>query len=184
MPAEPSDAAPVSGPERLLRAIDGLNAWLCRLSSTLLLLLVGTLTYEVVMRYLFESPTLWSYDMSYMLASFALVLAMGHVLQLNEHVRVDLLHQLLSPRAAAALDAILYLLLFFPFVWVLFLVLPSHLLRSWQMGERYTAGTWLPPIYPFKTWVAIGMALLALQGVAQFARALKRATGAQAPEAK
>lgn len=178
--AEPSDAAPVTAPERLLRGIDLLDAWICRASSVLVLLLVGTLTYEVVMRYLFGAPTQWSYDMSYMLTSLALVLAMGHVLQLDEHVRVDLLLQKLPPRAAAALEATLYVLLFFPFIWVLFAVLPAHVANSWRMGERYTAGTWLPPIYPFKTWITVGMALLALQGAAQFLRALRRALGAGA----
>lgn len=172
------DHAQTSRAERLLRAIDRLEEWLCRASSLLILLLVGSLTYEVVMRYLLGAPTQWSFDLSYMLTSLALVLAMGHVLQLNEHVRVDLLLHHLSPRMTAVLEVVLYILLFFPFIWVLFLVLPPHLANSWRMGERYTAGTWLPPIYPFKTWITIGMALLALQGVVQFLRALRRACGA------
>jgi TRAP-type mannitol/chloroaromatic compound transport system permease small subunit len=173
-----ADHAPASRAERLLRAIDRLEEAICRASSVLILLLVGSLTYEVVMRYLLGAPTQWSFDLSYMLTSLALVLAMGHVLQLNEHVRVDLLLHHLSPRVAATIEAILYLLLFFPFIWVLFLVLPPHVANSWRMGERYTAGTWLPPIYPFKTWITIGMALLALQGAVQFLRALRRACGA------
>lgn len=156
----------------LFRAIDSINAALSRISSIFMVLLVLTLTYEVSMRYLFKSPTLWSYDMSYMLTSLFLILSMGHVLQRNEHVRVDLLSHFLPLRWAAALEAFLYLVLLFPFLYVLLSPMPEHVLNSWRIGERYTAGTWLPPIYPFKTWVLVGMLLLALQSLAQFLRAL------------
>lgn len=156
----------------VLKAIDLINTTISRFSSIFLVLLVFTLTYEVGMRYVFKNPTLWSYDMSYMLTSLFLVLSMGHVLQRDEHVRVDLLARYLPLRWAAALEAFLYLVLLFPFLYVLLAVMPGHVLNSWRIGERYTAGTWLPPIYPFKTWVMVGMFLLALQALAQFLRAL------------
>lgn len=156
----------------VLKAIDLINTTISRFSSIFLVLLVFTLTYEVGMRYVLKNPTLWSYDMSYMLASLFLVLSMGHVLQRDEHVRVDLLARYLPLRWAAALEAFLYLVLLFPFLYVLLAVMPGHVLNSWRIGERYTAGTWLPPIYPFKTWVMVGMFLLALQALAQFLRAL------------
>jgi len=157
---------------KLLRAIDLINASLSRFSSIFMVLLVLTLTYEVGMRYLFKSPTLWSYDMSYMLTSLFMVLSLGHVLQRDEHVRVDLLSHYLPPRWAATVEALLYLVLLFPFLYVLLSPMPGHVLNSWRIGERYTAGTWLPPIYPFKTWVMVGMFLLALQSLAQFLRVL------------
>ncbi|WCM39913.1 TRAP transporter small permease subunit [Thermus antranikianii] len=157
---------------KLLRAIDLINASLSRFSSIFMVLLVLTLTYEVGMRYLFKSPTLWSYDMSYMLTSLFMVLSLGHVLQRGEHVRVDLLSHYLPPRWAATVEALLYLVLLFPFLYVLLSPMPGHVLNSWRIGERYTAGTWLPPIYPFKTWVMVGMFLLALQSLAQFLRVL------------
>lgn len=157
----------------LFRFIDSLNAFLSRFSSIFTILLVLTLTYEVAMRYLLRNPTLWSFDMSYMLTSLFLVLSMGHLLQRNEHVRIDLLSQYLPPRFRAVLEVLLYIVLFFPFLFVLFSVMPGHVTNSWRIGERYTAGTWLPPIYPFKTWVMVGMLLLGLQAVVQFLRALR-----------
>lgn len=157
----------------LFRFIDSLNAFLSRFSSIFVILLVLTLTYEVVVRYLLRNPTLWSFDMSYMLTSLFLVLSMGHLLQRNEHVRIDLLSQHLPPRFRAALEALLYIVLFFPFFFALFSVMPGHVANSWRIGERYTAGTWLPPIYPFKTWVMVGMLLLGLQAIVQFLRALR-----------
>jgi tripartite ATP-independent transporter DctM subunit len=166
---------------KIFAFIDRFNGALSRLASWLLVALVLTLAYEVASRYLFGRPTLWSYDLSYMLTSAALVLSMAHVLQRNEHVRVDILPHLLPPRWAAALEALLYVFLLLPFFYLLLSVMPGHVLYSWQVKERYTAGTWLPPIYPFKTWVLLGMVLLALEALVQFARtlrsALKRADG-------
>jgi TRAP-type mannitol/chloroaromatic compound transport system permease small subunit len=161
--------------ERVFAFVDQLHGFLSRFVSWFLVALVFTLSYEVAVRYLFRSPTLWSYDLSYMLTSAALVLSMAHVLQRNEHVRVDILPRLLAPRWAAALEGLLYLTLFFPFLFLLLSVMPGHVLYSWQVQERYTAGTWLPPIYPFKTWVLLGMVLLSLQALVQFVRTLRDA---------
>ncbi|WP_161569060.1 TRAP transporter small permease subunit [Thermus thermamylovorans] len=137
-----------------------------------MLLLVLTLTYEVIARYLLQSPTIWAYDTSYMLTSLFVILTVAHLLQRGEHVRVDVLSHYLPPRLAAGLEALLYLLLFFPFLYILLSVMPEHVAQSWRIGERHTAGVWLPPIYPFKTWIMVGMFLLGLQALVQFLRAL------------
>lgn len=156
----------------VIQAVDKLSAYLSKASSLLVILLVLIITYEVVRRYLLQSPTIWTYDTSYMLTSLFVILTMAHLLQRGEHVRVDVLSHYLPPRLAAGLEALLYLLLFFPFLYILLSVMPEHVAHSWRMGERSAAGTWLPPIYPFKTWIMVGMFLLALQALIQFLRAL------------
>lgn len=156
----------------ILRSIDRINELVTRGCIWFVIALVLTLVFEVVMRYILKSPTLWSYDMSYMLGSLFLILGMGYTFQVKGHVNVDIIVEKLSSRKRALLSVIFMLCVFFP-LWLYFLYnLVPHLKMSWAIRERAAVGTWLPPFYPFKTWVFVGVSLLALQGIAEFIRDL------------
>lgn len=155
-----------------IRVIDRVNAVIASIASWAVVALVLSMTYEVVARYVFRSPTLWSYDVSYFLNSFMVMMGAAYTLSLKGHVNVDVIYGRLSPRGRALLDLIFSFLLFFP-LWVpLLRTMLPHLQYSWSTGERALTGTWLPPIYPFKTWVWVGIALLTIQGVAEVLRCL------------
>lgn len=156
--------------KRVLSFIDSLNERVAKFASWALIFLVLTMTYEVIARYVFGRPTLWSYDVSYMLSSFTLVLGMGYVLHIKEHVNVEFIYNKLSERGQALLDIIFFLLLFAPlWIYLLTFIYPN-VARSWAINERAAAGTWRPIIYPYKSWIFLGVILLSLQGVAEFIR--------------
>lgn len=152
----------------IIRIIDRINEVVTKSAQWLVILLVLTLVYEVIMRYIFRSPTLWSFDVSYMSASLFIMLGMGYTLQQKGHVNIDIIIDKFSRRTQALLNIIFMLLLFFPLWFSIMDVFIPHLIRSWAMGERASVGTWLPPIYPFKTWLLAGMFLMFLQGTSEF----------------
>jgi TRAP-type mannitol/chloroaromatic compound transport system permease small subunit len=156
----------------ITKFIDKLNEWVARVASYFMVALVLTLVYEVVSRYAFRSPTLWSYDMTYMLSSIFLIFGMAYTFRMRGHVMVDLISERLPKRVAAALACTMALLLFFPFLGHLIRVMIPNLQMSWLFKERAAAGTWLPPIYPFKAWLLAGLLLLVLQGIAEFIKDL------------
>jgi TRAP-type mannitol/chloroaromatic compound transport system permease small subunit len=45
-------------------------------------------------------------------------------------------------------------------------VMYNDMIRSWILQERSTIGS-MPPAYPYKTWIFVGVLLLLLQGVSQ-----------------
>ena len=155
---------------KLLRAVDAANRASARASSWLILVIVGALVYEVVARYGFRKPTMWSFDVTYMACSLFVAFGLGYTLQTRGHVLVDVVYNRLSQRTRSLIYVVMYLVLFFP-CWVLLIhsMLP-YVIRSWMWKERATTGTWLPPVYPFKAWVLIGVTLFALQGLAEFVR--------------
>ena len=59
--------APPKALVTIVRTIDGLALWSGRLFCWLVVPLVAGLTYEVIARYLFHAPTIWAYDVAYML---------------------------------------------------------------------------------------------------------------------
>jgi TRAP-type mannitol/chloroaromatic compound transport system permease small subunit len=161
----------VAAVRALVRGIDFFSAIIGKVFSVAVVFLVLVMSYEVVMRYLFNRPTLWVYDMSYFLTSMVVILGAAYTLQMKGHVSVDIFYERFPPRLKALIDTVLYLVLFFS-LWLLIInVMVPHVQASWARGERAATGIWVPPIYPFKTWILAGVVLLTLQGVAEFLRA-------------
>lgn len=156
----------------ILTGIDTLNAALAKTAAWLMIPLVLFITYEVVMRYVFNRPTLWVFDASYFLTSLIVMLGAAYTLQTRGHVSVDVFYERFSPRTRALIDITLYVVLFFT-LWLLIInVMVPHVINSFVRGERAATGIWRPPIWPFKAWILLGVALLTLQGVAEFVRSV------------
>ena len=77
-------------------------------------LLVLMMTYEVFARYLFRSPTIWVYEMSFMVNGAAFMLGCAYALYKGAHVRTDIFWDNYSQRTKGIVDLVSYLVLFFP----------------------------------------------------------------------
>lgn len=152
--------------KKIIRIIDSITDRIGKLASWLTLLLIFTLVYEVISRHLFNKPTFWSYDMSYMLGGAAAFLGIAWVQRNNGHVRVDIFYEKLSERNRAILDLTLTLLLLLPLMTVAFLNSAEAAMISWIRGET-ASGAWRPPIYPLKTVIPIAILLIILQGISE-----------------
>ena len=156
----------------VLGFIDKVNEVIAKIFSWAMLLLVFTMTYEVVARYGFNSPTLWSYDLSYFLGSMTLMLGMAYTLKIKGHVYIDIIYEKFPKRVQALLYVIFALLLFFPLWGMMVKVMIPHTIFSWANQERSWVGSWQPIVYPFKTWITVGVIMLFFQGLAEFIRDL------------
>lgn len=130
--------------------------------------MVAGLTYEVIARYLFDAPTIWAYDITYMLYGSHFMLGAAYTLYTNGHIRTDIFYQKWSLRRQGTVDALLYLFLFFP---GMFLFLDSSWQEAWlslKVLETSDASPWRPPVYPFKMVLPLSALLLLLQGFSEF----------------
>jgi len=148
----------------IMRLIDAVSEWSGRIVSYLVFALMFAITYEVVMRYLFRSPTVWSYDLSYMLGGTLMAIGGAYVLKQGGHVRVDIIYLRLSERSRIIIDLVFACLLFLPMMLVLFWNGAEHAWVAWITDERSSVGHWHPPMYPFRAIAAIAILLLLLQG--------------------
>lgn len=133
--------------------------------------LILGVTYEVGARYLFNAPTIWAYDLSYMLYASIFLLGAGYTLRHGAHVRTDFLYNGFSERRKAQIDAASYLL-FLPVLAFLIISITREAHHSWSINERSGESPLRAPLYPLKWVMVIGLALLFLQSVAEFVRAL------------
>jgi TRAP-type mannitol/chloroaromatic compound transport system permease small subunit len=162
------NAAPAHALVAIVRTIDGLAVWSGRLFCWLVVPLVVALTYEVIARYAFHAPTIWAYDVAYMLYGTHFMLGAAYTLYKGGHIRTDIFYQNWSVRTRGGIDAALYLFLFFPGIALFFWMGLQEALHSWDIREVSDASPWRPIIYPFKAVIPISLLLLMIQGVSEF----------------
>ena len=158
--------------ERVLRVIDRASEWIGKAASFLVALLTVAICYDVFMRYVFDKPTSWAFEMGYMTYGAYSILGAAYCHLMKGHVRMDLLYGRLSPRGQARMDAICYLFLFFPLFIVLSWKCGEGALWAWNFGERSSVSVWRPWLGPFKMTIFFGLILFLLQGTAEFIRSL------------
>ena len=156
----------------LSKYVDKLSEFVGKVSAWLIVLLIFELVYDTVARYVFNAPTTWSYDISYMLYGAIFMGGAAYTLLLDEHVRIDIIYEKVSRRSQATIDAICYVIFFFPAMGVLLFYSTEFAIKSWKMLETSGESMWSPPIYPFKTIIPLTVFFLILQGAVQFGRCL------------
>jgi TRAP-type mannitol/chloroaromatic compound transport system permease small subunit len=130
-----------------VRVIDSISDWSGRLFAWLIVPLVAGTTYEVIVRYAFNAPTIWAYDLSYMLYGSHFMLGAAYTLLKGGHIRTDIFYQNWSTRKQGWVDALLYLFLFFPGMLFFFWMGGQEGLHSLSIGERSDASPWRPVLY-------------------------------------
>ncbi|MDU8927068.1 TRAP transporter small permease [Alisedimentitalea sp. MJ-SS2] len=82
---------------------DDISLFMGRVAMMLVMLLVSVMFYEVVLRYVFEKPTLWANELSLWIAGFIFLLAGLYAMQQRSHIRIYLLYDIM-PRWAQKLS--------------------------------------------------------------------------------
>jgi TRAP-type mannitol/chloroaromatic compound transport system permease small subunit len=153
-----------------IRFADSLSAWVAKAFAWCVMVMILGVSYEVFVRYLLRAPTVWAFDISYMMYGTLFMLGGAYTLSRDAHVRADIFFRLMSPRKQAALEFVLYFLFFFPGILALIFAGWKYVGRSWRYLEVSTMSPANIPIYQFKTVIIVAGVLLFLQGVAQVFR--------------
>ncbi len=165
----------------IIKAIDTISIWSGKIVGWLILPMVGSLVYEVFARYLFNAPTVWAYDMTYILYGSFFMLGAAYTLQRKGHIRTDMFYGAWSPRRQGLVDAVCYLLFFFPGMIVFLVVTWDFFAVSFGRGERVVTSPWMPVVYPLKGAMFVATFLLILQGIAEFLRSCYAAAKGEWP---
>jgi len=156
----------------IIRAIDRFTDRTGTLVSWLSVPLVAAVAYEVVSRYMFNAPTIWSFDTTYMLYGTLFMLGAAYALHKGAHIRTDFFWDQFSTRRKGVIDSISYVLFFFPGFAVLLVLSFHEALYSWSIGETSDQSAWRPIMWPFKAVVPLACLLLLIQGFSEFLKSL------------
>lgn len=171
-PASPLPTTRRQTIERILFTFDRISTWVGKIFSWAILLLTAVTCYDVTARYVFSAPTLWAFDMSYILYGIFFMMAGAYTLARNGHVRGDVLYRFLPVRVQAGLDLFLYFLFFFPGIVALVYAGWDFTLISWHLREHSSLTPGGPPVYHFKTFIPIAGFFVFLQGIAETMRCI------------
>ena len=156
--------------ERFIRTVDAISEYSGRWVSWIICVGIIFLSLEVVLRYVFNSPTVWAHGYTQRLFGGYFVLIGAYTLVNNGHVRVDVLLEQVSPKVRVVLDIVncLFLLLWsgvmIPVSWLFFM-------KSFSIGE-VDEMVLAHPIWWVKFLITIGMALIFLQAVSEILKKL------------
>jgi TRAP-type mannitol/chloroaromatic compound transport system permease small subunit len=140
-------------------------------ASWLIWIAMGLCVYEIFTRRFFDSPHIWTYEVTNIFYAANFMLLAAYTLLLKGHVAVDLFYVRFKPKTQRTLDTVNFFLFFFPFVLVLLYVGADSAISSWAVYERTSIG--LPLLYPLLKTVTPATALLLLiQGVSELAKIL------------
>lgn len=177
MSAAPELAVPVTAPlssNALLavmqRALAAFNRLIMFASALALLAASCVLVESVMVRYLFKATTDWQDEMTVFLLVGATFLSSAHVQSVRGHIGIEALSGLLPWRVdhvrRLLIDAVSALFCGF-FAWKSW----TLMYEAWVDGST-TASTWAPPLAIPYGLMALGMTLLTVQILLQFALAL------------
>lgn len=153
-----------TGEGTLENRFDKLSIFLGRVTMLLIVVLVGVMFYEVVVRYVFEQPTLWANELSLWIAGFIFLLAGLYAMQQRSHIRIFLLYDLMPRPLQNICDVISTALIFvfaFAMIWGSYNEARDKLIR-WE-----TFGTAFDPPIPatMKPLILLLIALVAMQAL-------------------
>ena len=142
---------------------DTTGTWVSWLSVPLVL----AVSYEVLARYFFNAPTIWSFDVTFMLYGTIFMLGSAYALHKGAHIRTDFFFERWSTKTKGMIDSIAYLVFFFPSLILFFFVSWNEGWYAFTINETSEQTPWRPILWPFKMVVPLTCVLLLIQGVSE-----------------
>jgi len=124
--------------------------------------------YEVIARYVFNSPTNWAHEAMFLMFGMQYLIAGGFCLRENAHVRVDVIYSQLPKRTRAIMDVITSAF-FFIFVITLLTTGWIFFYDSYSINE-VSFTEWGIQYWPIKFALPLGAVLLLAQGISQLVK--------------
>ncbi|MDR7521286.1 MAG: TRAP transporter small permease subunit [Armatimonadota bacterium] len=155
---------------RVIRGIDRISETVGKAFAWLAVAMTLAMSFEVVSRYVFDRPTTWAFDASYMMYGAYFMMGSAYTLSRNAHVRGDIFYRNFTPRTQALIDLVLFIVVFFPAMTAFVVIGWDFFLHSFRIRETSPLSPYATPVWPLKGAIPAGAGLLLLQGVAQVLR--------------
>ena len=168
---------------RVARAIDRFTERSGMVFAWLIAPLLATVACEVAARYAFDAPTTWAYETIYALYAALFMLGAAYALSVGAHIRTDFFWERWSARTRGIIDAVAYVVFFFPGIALFLWVGWEEAWYSYDIAEASEQTPWRPLLWPLKACVPVAAALLLLQGVSELVKSLHAAILGRMPEA-
>ena len=146
---------------RLDKGLLRLVTWSARLGGLMLLMVGFFVLYEVVCRYVFQSPTLWVMDYSIYFVMWAVLLGSAYTMRTRGHVLVDVVIKKFSPANRRIVQFCIHTLIL-AFALTITAAGFFSCIKAFQMKELTMSALYIPLYYPMSS-IPVGFGLMALE---------------------
>lgn len=166
----------VSGLDALLKAllpiarvVDAVNTWLGKRVSWLILAAVIVSAVNATVRKVFDTSSNSWLELQWVLFSAVFLLCSPWTLLSNEHIRIDIVNNVLPKWLRDSIDVVGHAFFLLPLTIIMILTGVPFFLRSYSINEQSGNAGGLPQ-WPSKALIMIAFALLFVQGLSELVK--------------
>jgi TRAP-type mannitol/chloroaromatic compound transport system permease small subunit len=158
--------------EKIADRIDWINERIGRFVSWVVVLLVAVVFTDVVMRYAVNTSFVFTQELEWHLFGFIFLIGAGYTLLYDQHVRVDVIYQRLSPKGCAWVNLLGCVFFLFPGTLLIIYVTTGFAWEAFIFKEGSPDPGGIPYRFIIKGCVPVGFLMFLVQGFALFVRSL------------
>ncbi|HVZ52945.1 MAG TPA: TRAP transporter small permease subunit [Pseudolabrys sp.] len=151
------------------RVIDAINTWLGKRLAWLVVAAVLVSAANATVRKVFDTSSNAWLELQWVLFSIVFLLCSPWTLLANEHIRIDIVNNMLPKRVRDWIDAIGHAFFLLPLTVVMIATGVPFFLTSYRQNEQSLNAGGLPQ-WPSKSLIMIAFALLLVQGLSELVK--------------
>ena len=151
------------------RAVDAFTTWTGKRIAWLILAAVIVSALNAAVRKIFDTSSNSWLELQWVLFSMVFLLCSPWTLLANEHIRIDIINNLLPKRLRDSIDVVGHAFFLMPLCIVMIITGIPFFYRSLMINEQSGNAGGLPQ-WPAKSLVLIGFAFLAVQGLSELVK--------------
>src|SRR5438876_5419958 len=151
---------------KLSRGIDAFTRWTGKRLAWLILLAVVISAINAIMRKSFDISSNSWLELQWVLFSIVFLLCSPWTLLDNEHIRIDIVNNLLPKQVRNSIDVIGHAFFLIPLCIVMIITGGPFFMRSVEINEQSGNAGGLPQ-WPAKSLIIIGFTMLVVQGISE-----------------
>ena len=150
----------------MTRVIDAVNTWLGKRLAWLILAAVIVSAVNATVRKVFDTSSNSWLELQWVLFSIVFLLCSPWTLLANEHIRIDIVNNLLPKWLRDTIDVVGHAFFLLPLAFIMIVTGIPFFIRSYQINEQSGNAGGLPQ-WPSKALIMIAFTFLLLQGVSE-----------------
>ena len=158
-----------------VRIVDYWSTKFGRLAMYLIFAMIVVLLLGAITRNILDFPLSWTVEMAQFMMTAYYIMGGAYSMQLNDHVRMDLLYDRCSEKTKAKVDSFTSFFLVFYLACLLFGSISSTLYAIEYDQRKFSQ--WNPSMIPIKVIMVFGIVLMLLQAISTFFKDLAKARG-------
>jgi len=154
---------------KMSRGIDAFTRWVGKRLAWLILVAVVVSALNAIVRKTFDTSSNSWLELQWVLFSIVFLLCSSWTLLDNEHIRIDIVNNMLPKQVRNSIDIIGHAFFLLPLTIVMIITGGPFFMRSVEINEQSGNAGGLPQ-WPAKSLIIIGFTMLLVQGISELTK--------------